>query len=298
MPQVTSPREILVARKSRLSLQATTTTSKSDDQKKSGTGNTPEITETKQKKPEEESSTTDKESQFCFSQVKRMAITKRNTDCVRGFIRIDFLNPMCSLSAVQNFATYASPIKSFPWFTKLNEDKATRALESVLTLLGSQVSLILCYNALVEREERLIKRELCSELQTFHDFMKKRLIETHRYSTADRTNLLRKKFGIVEEKETEQNKEITMKKKVSFENNDDSVINIRSLPSKRSLEISGISSLVNSPKVTKPVRNDINQQTTKDVKANGLFEVKLISEDYLHFLSLWYMHVLHSSKDK
>lgn len=253
--QVTSPREILVARKSR------TPATKQDEAKEKTTP------KDGLKTVEEKSATpsTDKESPFTFSSAKTQ-------NPKAGFIRIDYLNPMCIISAVENFTTYANPIKCLPWYSKLNEEKACRALETVVTLIASQVSHILYHDTVMNRETRLIKRELSSELQSFHDFVKRRLIDTHRYMSPDKSNLFRKKYGQVEDDAQKQG-------------TDKDLAN-RGLPSKRSIDMSA-----NAMPASISGRTSSTEE--KNLTTNGLSEVKLINEDYLHFLSIWFSYFLH-----
>lgn len=64
------------------------------------------------------------------------------------------------------------------------------ALELVLTLLASQSLLALKDINLSQREKQLIKRELCTELSVFFDFVKKRIL------AETREPLHRKKHGV------------------------------------------------------------------------------------------------------
>lgn len=58
----------------------------------------------------------------------------------------------------------------------LDVDLCFIALEYILTLLASQSLLAVKTVNLSQREKQLIKRELCTELSVFHDFVKKRIL--------------------------------------------------------------------------------------------------------------------------
>lgn len=58
----------------------------------------------------------------------------------------------------------------------LDIDLCFAALEFILTLLASQSLLAIRTVNLSQREKQLIKRELCTELSVFHDFVKKRIL--------------------------------------------------------------------------------------------------------------------------
>lgn len=76
----------------------------------------------------------------------------------------------------------------------LDVDLCFTALEYILTLLASQSLLALKTVNLSQREKQLIKRELCTELSVFHDFVKKRIL-------ADESRddpLRRRKHGLVQ----------------------------------------------------------------------------------------------------
>lgn len=260
-----SPREILVARKGRVSV------SKSEE--KIISSKSPSTVEILGSNSTIADSLVDKESsQFNFNSKKRTETSKR-----LEIIRIDCLSPMCVVSAVENFTAYANPAKTVPWYSRLSEEKAMRALELVMTLIGSQVSHIIYQQSLANRKCRLIKRELSSELQSFHELVRRRVAESHRYSTSERSLLFRKKFGIIEPE--------TVTDKPSVEV-------VRAIPSKRSLDMCSSTSSCSITPITS-ITTITTDRTTLTTSSNGLFEVRLVNDDYLHFLSVWFSNFLH-----
>lgn len=76
----------------------------------------------------------------------------------------------------------------------LDIDLCFVALEYILTLLASQSLLAIRTVNLSQREKQLIKRELCTELSVFHDFVKKRI-----FTDESRDDPLRRcKHGLVQ----------------------------------------------------------------------------------------------------
>lgn len=75
----------------------------------------------------------------------------------------------------------------------LDADLCHIALEFILTLLASQSLLALKDLYLSQREKQLIKRELCTELSVFHDFVRKRILSE---ATRDDTRR-RRKHGLL-----------------------------------------------------------------------------------------------------
>lgn len=76
----------------------------------------------------------------------------------------------------------------------LDVDLCFTALEYILTLLASQSLLALKTVNLSQREKQLIKRELCTELSVFHDFVKKRILTDECRDEP----LRRRKHGLIE----------------------------------------------------------------------------------------------------
>lgn len=113
------------------------------------------------------------------------------SDTVVGFIRLDYLNPFCNLSTVQNF-THSTTVTVFPWHAKLNEIHVIHALESVLTLLATQIGPLIKYRTYDKLNMRYVSRELSSELQIFHDYIRKKLTDLYHYSGKDRSSFVRK----------------------------------------------------------------------------------------------------------
>lgn len=262
-----SPREILVARKGRLS------GSKSDEKMNISKSSSTTTVETDISLTTADTANVVDSVQFNFNPAKRSEPSKRSLE----IIRIDYLSPMCVISAVENFSAYANPAKTVPWYSRLSEEKAMRALELVMTLIGSQVSHIIYQQSLANRECRLIKRELSSELQSFHELVRRRVAESHRYSPSERSNLFRKKFGIIEPE--------TVTEKPSVEV-------IRAIPSKRSLDMRACTSSTTVSPISSKSSTSV-ERTILSTSSNGLFEVRLVNDDYLHFLSVWFSNFLH-----
>lgn len=76
----------------------------------------------------------------------------------------------------------------------LDVDLCFIALEFILTLLASQSLLAIKTVNLSQREKQLIKRELCTELSVFHDFVKKRIFPDESRDEP----LRRKKYQLVQ----------------------------------------------------------------------------------------------------
>lgn len=90
-------------------------------------------------------------------------------------------------------STSASTVPN-EYLANLDVDLCFSALEYILTLLASQSLLAIKLVNLSQREKQLIKRELCTELSVFHEFVKKRIL-------ADESRddpLRRRKHGLVQ----------------------------------------------------------------------------------------------------
>lgn len=88
----------------------------------------------------------------------------------------------------------STTIASNEHLVNLDAELCLTALEFILTLLASQSLLALADAALSQREKQLIKRELCTELSIFHEFVRKRIL----CETARDEPLRRKKHGLVQ----------------------------------------------------------------------------------------------------
>lgn len=83
-------------------------------------------------------------------------------------------NYTSSISALSSISVTATSTNEY--LTNLDSDLCFIGLEFVLTLLASQSLLALKDANLSQREKQLIKRELCTELSVFYDFVKKRIL--------------------------------------------------------------------------------------------------------------------------
>lgn len=133
-----------------------------------------------------------------------------------GFVRLDFFNPHCNLQSVQTFS-FSHMV--YPWLSKLNEDHVEKALETILTLLAQQVGSFLLHFVDNEMGKFHIRRELCSELQIFHDYVKKCLVEQYKFDGQENNLFLRRKVEKKMEKVVKKvNKDI---KRIPAESEDD-----------------------------------------------------------------------------
>lgn len=87
----------------------------------------------------------------------------------------------------------STTIATNEYLLHLDVDLCHIALEFILTLLASQSLLALKDLHLSQREKQLIKRELCTELFGFHEFVRKRIL-----NDATRDDIRhRKKYGLI-----------------------------------------------------------------------------------------------------
>lgn len=103
-----------------------------------------------------------------------------------GFVRLDFFNPLCNLSAVQPFS-FSNIVQLFPWSSKLNEEYIHDALEIILTFFAIQIGITLQsrnYDELFKENFR----DLYIEMKTFHEFVRQILQEL--YNTSGKGNTL------------------------------------------------------------------------------------------------------------
>lgn len=68
---------------------------------------------------------------------------------------------------------------SVPWLCHLNEDKIQFALETLATFLAEEIYTTLNGSYSNPNVVQCIRRELGSELQSFHEFIRKKAIELH-----------------------------------------------------------------------------------------------------------------------
>lgn len=64
-------------------------------------------------------------------------------------------------------------------------------METILTLLASQALLAAKDNSMSNRDKQLVRRELCTEMPVFHDFVRKKVLDL----SHTKNYLARKKFG-------------------------------------------------------------------------------------------------------
>lgn len=181
--------------------------------------------------------------------------------------------------------------------SNLDEKICFTALEYVLTLLASQSMLALKDINLSNRNKQLIKRELSTELHIFHDWVKKTL-----RLDLNKTPLHRKKYGLkmfstVSPTDPVNLTESTIPDKdVSLsEVGADLFFNRKEhlMPGRSSGFLAESTPIGPKPKATiapisKPIPIDQDTNTTYTVDQNvfnGLSIVKIVEEDYVHFLS-------------
>lgn len=173
--------------------------------------------------------------------------------------------------------------------SNLDEKICFTALEYVMTLLASQSLLALKDANLSNRNKQLIKRELSTELHIFHDWVKKTL-----RIDLNKTPLHRKKYGL---------------KMMSTVSTHDTTITDRSAPHPRvgtdlffnkHLSVAKGSGFTSTPIGPKPKSvpmeqsRDVDTTYTIDKEAfNGLSMVKIVEEDYVHFLSNIFTLICH-----
>lgn len=176
--------------------------------------------------------------------------------------------------------------------SNLDEKLCFTALEFVMTLLASQSLLALKDVNLSNRNKQLIKRELSTELHIFHDWLKKTL-----RTDLNKSPLHRKKYGakLFETISCDRLTEKTVTEKQA---------NTRGVPDlllnrKQHLDIGKSTGFVaestpivgtSKSKPLTPLSIPIEQdvQTTSTVEQpiyTGLSMVKIVEEDYVHFLS-------------
>lgn len=178
-----------------------------------------------------------------------------------------------------------SPALPSEILSSLDEKICFTALEYVMTLLASQSLLALKDINLSNRDKQLIKRELSTELHIFHDWVKKTL-----RTDLNKSSLHRKKYGL-------KMFPASSSEKVSDNALRDSGVFLRR---NQHLNIGKSTGFVAEstpigpkPKTTlTPISTTITPivdiETTSRVEEhvfNGLSMVKIVEEDYVHFLS-------------
>ncbi|XP_065165835.1 LOW QUALITY PROTEIN: nucleoporin Nup188 [Atheta coriaria] len=114
---------------------------------------------------------------------KRLPI---QTEIYISFLCPDYIEPASiePFNSIHRFATSEIYSLTSPWLSQMDQDRTTIALELVNTLLASQifktVSMVICdHNQ--KQQMHMLKRELCSELHFFHDFVRKHSAHSNKY---------------------------------------------------------------------------------------------------------------------
>ncbi|XP_055610232.1 nucleoporin Nup188 [Uranotaenia lowii] len=129
-------------------------------------------------------------SNSALARLNRSALTAENGVTRQSSPRTPFSKSL-SMTSVSSFTSTNAIALSNELLTHLDSKQCISGLEFVLTLLASQSLLALKDINLSQREKQLIKRELSTELLTFHDFVKKRILKDSKEIFA------RKKYGSV-----------------------------------------------------------------------------------------------------
>lgn len=176
--------------------------------------------------------------------------------------------------------------------SNLDEKICFTALEYVMTLLASQSLLALKDINLSSRNKQLIKRELCTELHIFHDWVKKTL-----RIDLNKSPLHRKKHGLkmFSANSPTSPTERVADKVTSVGQGPDSFFNRKGeLNVGRSTGFLAESTPIGPrPKTaltpmsiqTERVQDEDTTYTVEKHVFNGLSIVKIVEEDYVHFLS-------------
>lgn len=162
------------------------------------------------------------ESASAASDVHRKSVTQSHYPQEEiGFVRLDFFNPHCNLASVQSFS-FSHIVQLFPWSSKLNEDFIKKALETVLTLLAAQAGPLLFSCLQDDMQKFHVRRELCSELQIFHEYVKKSLVEVYNFDGKENNIFLRRKQDPLKKTDSHLLKKKNVKR-VPEDSDDDSV---------------------------------------------------------------------------
>lgn len=175
--------------------------------------------------------------------------------------------------------------------SNLDEKICFTALEYVLTLLASQSLLALKDINLSNRNKQLIKRELSTELHHFHDWVKKTL-----RLDLNRTPLHRKKYGLklfptvsTADPVNLVGSTVPRKEVNSRGMGGDLFFNRKEhlMPGRSSGFLAESTPIGPKPKtVTAAAATPMDSTYTVDENVfNGLSIVKIVEEDYVHFLS-------------
>lgn len=166
--------------------------------------------------------------------------------------------------------------------TNLDEKICFTALEYVMTLLASQSLLALKDGTLSNRNKQLIKRELSTELHIYHDWVKKTL-----RTDLNKTPLHRKKYGLKMISTDSPSKKADKESNVG--RGSDTFFNRKELLNVgRSAGFLAESTPIGPKSTSAPKSTPIDVETTQTVETqgfNGLSMVKIVEEDYVHFLS-------------
>lgn len=174
--------------------------------------------------------------------------------------------------------------------SNLDEKICFTALEYVMTLLASQSLLALKDINLSNRNKQLIKRELSTELHIFHDWVKKTL-----RTDLNKSSLHRKKYGVKmlpagcdSEERVAGNAQ---------RNSDLFLIRNQHLNIGKTGFVAESTPIGLKPKTTlmpisntttttiSPIVDVVTTSTVEKNVFNGLSIVKIVEEDYVHFLS-------------
>lgn len=194
----------------------------------------------------------------------------------------------------------------------MDADLSFTALEFVLTLLASQSLLALKDMKLSQREKQLIKRELSTELSVFHELVKKRIL----WDGVRDEPLRRKKHGIqittldydTTEDESDRHTPITNRHLANIISSSDRMrINLtrklhlesQQSPSSSPVTTAGARSKQidkYSPSSSTPAQQQQPMHELSDATFSELSFIRLVEEDYFHFLSNLFSYICHTEK--
>ncbi|KAJ6644260.1 Nucleoporin Nup188 [Pseudolycoriella hygida] len=177
--------------------------------------------------------------------------------------------------------------------SNLDDKICFTALEYVMTLLASQSLLALKDVNLSNRNKQLIKRELCTELHVFHDWVKKTL-----RTDLNKTPLHRKKYGLkmfpagFSNGQASTTKDFAATKETAVR--PDSFFN-RNFAKGPGLVAESTPILQKSKSVVATTLKPLERSSVdEDTIYNGFSMVKIVEEDYVHFLSNIFMLICQS----
>lgn len=82
-----------------------------------------------------------------------------------------------SASQIANLSTSGnSMLAATDWLTKFNSKRTVFALENIMTFLAAQTIFTTTNSEISNRDQQLIRRELCSELYSFHELVRKKVL--------------------------------------------------------------------------------------------------------------------------